>query len=75
MKISKQARRDAKRLFRGCVVNGVLDDNRARQTVQQISGRKPKKNARTDVETQRAVRSGWPSAMPFGTSSPITTCR
>ena len=22
-----------------------------------------------------AVRSGWPSAIPFGTSSPITTCR
>ena len=29
MKISKRARRDAKQLFRGCVVNGVLDDNRA----------------------------------------------
>ena len=33
------------------------------------------KNPRTGVETASAVRSGWPSAIPFGTSSPITTCR
>jgi hypothetical protein len=33
------------------------------------------KNHCTGLETARAVRSGWPSAMPFGTSSPITTWR
>ena len=33
------------------------------------------KNPRTGVETASAIRSGWPSAIPFGTSSPITTCR
>jgi len=42
MKISKQARRDAKQLFRGCVVNGLLDENRVRQIVQQIAAKKPR---------------------------------
>ena len=41
----------------------------------QISGASTVKKARTGVETASAVRSGWPSAIPFGTSSPITTCR
>ena len=41
----------------------------------QISGRKTMKKARTGVESASAVRSGWPSAIPFGTSSPITTWR
>ena len=41
----------------------------------QISGRKTTKNPRTGVDTQSAMRSGCPSAIPFGTSSPSTTCR
>ena len=36
-------------------------------------GAKTVKNARTGAETQSAVPSAWPSATPFGTSSPITT--
>jgi F-type H+-transporting ATPase subunit delta len=36
MKANKQNRRDAKQLFRLCLVNGLLDENRARQVVQQI---------------------------------------
>ena len=31
MKISKQARRDAKQLFRSCVNNGLLDESRVQQ--------------------------------------------
>ncbi|SRR6266446_6710220 len=42
MKISKQARREAKQLFRSCLVNGLLDENRARQTVQRVLGLKPR---------------------------------
>lgn len=42
MKITKQARRDAKQLFRSCVVNGVLDENRARQIVAQVIAQKPR---------------------------------
>ena len=48
---------------------------RSSASSSQISGRITKKNARTGVETASAIRSGWPSAIPFGTSSPITTCR
>ena len=42
MKISKQARHQARLLFRGCLVNGLLDDNRARQTVRLVIERKPR---------------------------------
>lgn len=42
MKISKQARRDAKQLFRGCRVDGVLDEGRVRQAVQVVVSRKPR---------------------------------
>lgn len=42
MRITKQARRDAKQLFRSCQVNGLLDEQKARQTVQQIIAKKPR---------------------------------
>ena len=42
MKISKQSRRDAKQLFRSCEVDGLLDENRVRQVVQQVIARKPR---------------------------------
>ncbi len=41
----------------------------------QISGRNTKKKSRTGPETTRAAASECCSAMPFGTSSPITTWR
>lgn len=42
MKISKQARRDAKELFRSSVVNGVLDENRVRDVVSKVAQAKPR---------------------------------
>jgi F-type H+-transporting ATPase subunit delta len=42
MKISKQARRDAKHLFTSCQVNGLLDEARVRQTVAAVIARKPR---------------------------------
>jgi len=42
MKISKQARREAKGLFRSCLVNGLLDESRARHAVQQTIAAKPR---------------------------------
>lgn len=36
MKISKRAKREAKQLFRMCLVNGVLDENRVRNIMQQV---------------------------------------
>src|SRR6266702_1171892 len=42
MKITKQARREAKQLFRGCLVNGLLQEDRARQVVQRVIELKPR---------------------------------
>jgi F-type H+-transporting ATPase subunit delta len=42
MKISRQARRDAKSLFGTCQVNGLLDENRVRQAMQAVVARKPR---------------------------------
>jgi F-type H+-transporting ATPase subunit delta len=42
MKISKQAQRDARQLFRDCQVNNLLDENRVRQTVSLLSEKKPR---------------------------------
>jgi F-type H+-transporting ATPase subunit delta len=42
MKISKQAQRDAKRLFRACLTQGTLDEQRVRDTVTQVAKAKPR---------------------------------
>ena len=42
MKITKQARRDAKQLFNVCKVSGVLDEGRVRQTVTAVIAQKPR---------------------------------
>lgn len=42
MKISKQAQRDARQLFRSCLVNGRLDENRVRQSVALLADKKPR---------------------------------
>jgi F-type H+-transporting ATPase subunit delta len=42
MKISKQAQREARQLFRSCLVNGVLDEARARQTVNLLAELQPR---------------------------------
>ena len=42
MKISKQARRNAKELFRACRANGLLDEAKVRQVVKQVITAKPR---------------------------------
>lgn len=42
MKISKQAKRDAKQLFNSCKVNGLLDEGRVRQAVGAVIAQKPR---------------------------------
>ena len=42
MKVSKQARREAKQLFRSCLVNGLLAEERARQVVELVLKSKPR---------------------------------
>jgi len=56
MKISKQARRDAKQIFRICLVNGLLDENRARQVVQQVIAQKPRGYVAILTHFQRLVK-------------------
>lgn len=36
MKITKRAKREAQQLYRFCLVNGLLDENRVRQVVQRV---------------------------------------
>jgi F-type H+-transporting ATPase subunit delta len=42
MKISKQAMRGARELFRTCEVGGLLDENRVRQALTLLSEKKPR---------------------------------
>jgi F-type H+-transporting ATPase subunit delta len=42
MKISKQARRDARELFRTCMVREALDESRARQAVTAVVKARPR---------------------------------
>jgi len=42
MKVPKRARREAKELFRSCLANGLLDDQRTRQAVQRVLQAKPR---------------------------------
>lgn len=65
MKISKEARRTSRQLFRVCLVDGKLDENRVRQVVQKISESKPRgyiaildafvSQVRAEVESKRAI--------------------
>jgi len=56
MKISKQARREAKELFRGCVVNAVLDEGRARETVTRVLAARPRAYLAILSHFQRLVK-------------------
>lgn len=56
MKISKQARRDAKTLFSACKSGGVLDENRVRQTVSAVIARKPRGFVEILSHLQRLVK-------------------
>lgn len=42
MKISRQAQREARQLFRSCFANHLLDENRVRQAVKLLSEKKPR---------------------------------
>jgi F-type H+-transporting ATPase subunit delta len=56
MKISKQARREAKELFRSSVVNGVLDESRVRQVVSKVAAAKPRGYLEILSHFQRLVK-------------------
>ena len=56
MKISKQARRGAKELFRSCQPQGRLDENRVREAIQQVLKVKPRGYMGILSHFQRLVR-------------------
>jgi F-type H+-transporting ATPase subunit delta len=56
VKISKQARRDAKQLYRFCRADGVLDEARVRQAVQQVIAAKPRNYLAILSHFQRLVK-------------------
>ncbi len=56
MKSSKQARREAKELFRSCIVDGLLDENRVRQVVQKVLAAKPRGYLAALGQFQRLVK-------------------
>lgn len=47
MKIGKQSRRDGKDLYRACLRDGVLDESRVRQTVDQVIQARPRNHLAT----------------------------
>jgi F-type H+-transporting ATPase subunit delta len=56
MKISKQARRDARQLFRSCLAGEALDENRARQAVAAVVREKPRGYLPILTHFERLVR-------------------
>ena len=56
MKISKQARRDAKSLFQSCRTNGILDEAKVRQVVQKVLAARPRGYVATLEHFKRLVK-------------------
>jgi len=56
MRTSKQARRDAKQLFRGCCVDGLLDEGRAREVVRRLLEERPRGYLAVLSHFQRLVK-------------------
>jgi F-type H+-transporting ATPase subunit delta len=73
MKISKQAQREARQLFRSCQAGGLLDENRVRQAVSLLVSKKPRGYVGILSRLQRLVKldlerraASVESAMPLG---------
>jgi F-type H+-transporting ATPase subunit delta len=56
MKRTKQARRDAKQLFRLCLANGLLDEGRVRQVVRRVSESRNRNRLNVLSEFRRLVK-------------------
>jgi F-type H+-transporting ATPase subunit delta len=56
MKTTRRTKREAKRLFRLCLVNGLLDEGRTRQVVQRIIDGKRRSGLALLSQFQRLVK-------------------
>ena len=59
MKISQKAKAQAKRLFRRCLKDGLLDEERVRQTVDQLIQQRPRDLLPILVAFYQYVRLEW----------------
>ena len=59
MKISKQALREARQLFRSCLVNDLLDESRVRQAVALLAEKKPRGYVEILSRLHRLVKLEW----------------
>lgn len=65
MKISKEARRSSRQLFKACLVDGKLDESRVRSVVSKVAAAKPRSYmgilnnfcslVRAEIDRQHAV--------------------
>jgi F-type H+-transporting ATPase subunit delta len=56
MKLAKQTRRDARQLYRLCLVNGLLDEGQVRQVVQRVSESRNRNRLKILSEFRRLVK-------------------
>lgn len=56
MKVTKQSRREAKSLFRACLINGLMDSDRVRRSVQRVIEVKPRGYQAILTHFQRLVK-------------------
>jgi len=56
MKVTKQSRREAKSLFRACLVNVLMDGDRVRRSVQRVIEVKPRGYQAILTHFQRLVK-------------------
>jgi F-type H+-transporting ATPase subunit delta len=79
MKTTKQVRREAKELFRMCLVNGSLDESRVRQVVQRVLDSKRRRRLSLAMHFRRLVKlerfrhtAEVESAMPLATDLQVS---
>ena len=56
MRTTRRARREARRLYRACVVDGLLDEGRARQVAERVAGARRRGSLPILSYFQRLVR-------------------
>ena len=56
MKISKLEQREARQLFRSCLVSGMLDENKVRQAVSLLLSQKPRGHVGILTRLHRLVK-------------------
>ena len=56
MKTTKKSRLEARQLFRACLANGLLDENRVRQAVREVIAQKPRGYVAILSQFQRLVK-------------------